>query len=652
MKKLFIITLLVSGLFVLSSCWEELAPEEVKKDFVLETQDFKDFWFEHNIEKTGRISSEQNISLNSKVLWEVSSIAVKSWDTVKKWQPLMYISDSVSNYSGNLNSASIWVESSKINYESQEISLTKAVADTKLNLERTKTNFDISKAQIEEDMKQAKINFENSKLSSSDSSSSLQLQKLEESIAKAEFDYNNLLIQNTQQVQTFISNSRNEYNSLLNLYTDVIEFSDTVLGVTDKNDDKNDSFETFLGASNKTALTQSKTKFHELQKYKEYLLTIDTLDIEEESMDDFLNQFADGHELLTSFLNIFEETLIESIDSIGFNRQGFISQTNGYQTQVQWGKTQFLATKNAIGTFLATYKLSEQSSKKQVELLYTDLEITKDSLGDGEEIGEITYKKTVLALEDQLSALETGLKNAQLTYDNAVKQKDITLKSLNNQIKNAQNSYSSALKEYQKLTIVSPIDGVVWSISAQQWQEISQWTPLLSLSNIARGEVKVFLSKEELDLVTEWQEVSVSIDGNKVKGELISISRIANGSLNYEGSILVDDKVNIIGSIVEVSIPVTFDVPLFPVKIIETIWNGKAQVKVLSGAIIAANEDQEATLSGATIENTVIELGKIWGNNIEVTSVLSPDTKIILSEVGNFDPQKFKLQSKQSESGE
>jgi hypothetical protein len=113
-------------------------------------------------------------------------------------------------------------------------------------LKRTRKNFEISKSQIEQDMKRIKINYENADLSVIDSNSTLQLDKLKDSIKKAELDYDNLLLQNKQQVNTFISNAKNEYNSISLLYTDIIEYSDRILSVTEKNKDTNYEFKNVL----------------------------------------------------------------------------------------------------------------------------------------------------------------------------------------------------------------------------------------------------------------------------------------------------------------------------------------------------------------------------------------------------------------------
>lgn len=631
MKKIYILLLL--PLFLLS-CGENEEVIDEKKDYSIEVKKIKDFDNTHIIEKTWKIASSQDISLTSKVNGEIGWVYVKAGDRVERGQILIGVIDSIANYSGNLEAASIGIQSAKINYENQKNNLDKAVMDTELNLKRTKKNFEISKQQIDQDKKKAKIDFENSDLNNIGSNSSLQLEKLDESISKAELDYNTMLLQNQQQVNTFISNAKNEYTSIKLLYADVIEFSDQILGVTKKNRDKNDSYQSFLGATDKNSLSDSKTLFHELEAYNKKLSEISTGDINESNIIEFLDQFQDGHVLLNDFLGTFESMLVASIDSVNFPRATFMTQTNGYQSQVQGGRTWFLATKNAITSFINTYKFNEASSQKQIELLYKDRDITTNSLNDGDVLGEIGYKKTILALEDQLSALETGFENAQITYENAVKSRTVTLKSLENQIRNARNGYSSALKEFNKLKIESPINGVVWNVLAQQWQEISQWTPLLSISNTSKGEIEVFLTKDELKYITEGQEVEVEIDDQEVKGNIYSISKIANSNLNYWSKISINESVSIVWSIVKVKIPVVLDRLILPVRIIETLWESKAQIKTLSGGLVV---------------NSVIELGDIWGNNIEITSRLDPELDIIVSDIENFDDSKFILKLKQQQ---
>lgn len=635
-KKNVLFLLLMCVLF-LSSCGEDMSLSEDKKEFFIETKSLEDFGKNHMIHKTGKISSQQSIALSSKVAGQVSKIYVQAGDKVKKWQILVSLSDTVVNYSNSLNGAGLWVESAQINYETQKLNWEKAVADTKLQLERAEKNFEISKQKIENDMLQAKINFENSDVSGSGSSSSLELQRLEESIEKAEFDYQQKLVADTQQLQAIVANAKNEYEGLLNLYTDIIDFGDSILSITDKNRHTNDAFEDYLGSGNRMALSDSKILFYQMQTEYEKLQEIQTNDISPENVLVFLGSFQDGHNILSLFLQKLEETLIDSIDSIGFPKDSFLAQINSYQQQVQWWKKQFTANYNSASSFLNTYKLAQESLQKQVQLLYTDLEITQKKLWDGGKLGEITYNKTLLSLEDQLSALKTGLENARLMHENAKKQLAITLKTVNNQIKTAQNSYSTALKEYQKLTIQSPIDGVIGSISVQEGEEISQWSPLLFVSNTSRGEIKVFFSEDEVHLLTENQEAYITLWGAKIKWKLVWVSKIANNSLNYEGSILIDESIDLVGNAINVEIPVVLQNYLIPVFVVETLWDSKWQVRTFSGGIV---------------ETKIVDLWKIWGNNIELLSGLQADDQLILSELDNFDETKYILKANTRASAE
>jgi hypothetical protein len=190
------------------------------------------------------------------------------------------------------------------------------------------------------------------------------------------------------------------------------------------------------------------------------------------------------------------------------------------------------------------------------------------------------------------------------------------------------------LKEYQKLTITSPINWVVWDVLAQKWEEINLWTNLLYLSNTNAWEIEVFLTKQELIYIKEWQSVSVEIDAQEVWGNIFSISKIANANLNYWAKISINEPLSIVWNVVDVNIPVVLDKLLLPVNIIETIWWDNAQIK---------------TLSGNKIENSVIELWAIWWNSVEIETDLPKDLNIITSETKNYDEAKFKLIIKQAE---
>jgi hypothetical protein len=59
--------------------------------------------------------------------------------------------------------------------------------------------------------------------------SSIQLDKIKNTIKKSELDYENLKKNNLEQIKSFETTSQNDYLNLKNLFTDVIDFSDNLL---------------------------------------------------------------------------------------------------------------------------------------------------------------------------------------------------------------------------------------------------------------------------------------------------------------------------------------------------------------------------------------------------------------------------------------
>ena len=41
-----------------------------------------------------------------------------------------------------------------------------------------------------------------------------------------------------------------------------------------------------------------------------------------------------------------------------------------------------------------------------------------------------------------------------------------------------------------------------------------------------------------------------------------------------------------------------------------------------------------------------VQLGKTWGDKIEILNELSDDLEIIITDLSNYDPQKFELKKK------
>ena len=177
MKKI-LYTLLLS--FLLVSCWESdiINTDTTKTDFFVETKKIWDFWEEIFLEKTWKLSSLQDINLSSQISWRIGKIFVKEWEKVSKWDIIWRVEDTISNYWLALERAQNALDKAQINYESTENQLNKNISDIKINLDNLKIDEDNSK-------------------------SSLELEKIDNSIKKLALDFDNLKISNSQSVERF-----------------------------------------------------------------------------------------------------------------------------------------------------------------------------------------------------------------------------------------------------------------------------------------------------------------------------------------------------------------------------------------------------------------------------------------------------------------
>ena len=272
------IIILIFSIFLLFSCWEEekIIEKIEKQDFFVETKKIKDFSNKYEIKKTWTIKSSQDIFISSKVSGEIEDIQVSFWEEVQNWQPLFTIGDSDWNYSLNLEKTNLWIESSKLSYSSQKISLDKRISDYKISLEKLEKDYNILIKTVNENIKssknrlnQTKINLEQSNTSSwVITTSTIQIEKIKNNIEKVELDLENLKKSNIEQIKSFETTWKNDYINLKNLYTDIIDFSDKLLWVTFINKDKNDRFDDYLWRKDSVFLKTVEKELLEIIDFK------------------------------------------------------------------------------------------------------------------------------------------------------------------------------------------------------------------------------------------------------------------------------------------------------------------------------------------------------------------------------------------------
>jgi len=637
-KKVLILLTLTTLLF---SCGEEkkVGDKVEKQDFFVETKKINSFSWTYEIKKTWKIQSSQDIVLSSKASWRIKDINVSFWDKVHIWKSLISMSDNVANYWLNLEKTNLSVESSRLNYESTKINLDKAVNDNKINLEKLEKDYEILKKTLEQNTKSSEINLEQSKTSSwLTTTSSIQIEKLNNTIQKSEFDLENLKKSNLEQITSYETTSKNDFLNLKNLFTEIIDFSDKMLWVTKLNKDKNDSFEDYLWVKNSISKKQTEKELLELIKFrKEKFDNLENIDFEINNLESVFILWEEGYPKVISFLDNLEKVLDYSIENIYFSQ----TTIDTYKTKINWYKSSlalkynwFLTFKSNVEKFLNTYKDSEKSSLKQIELLKKDLELTKQNLKISWENAKINYNKTILSNQNSLNAMEIAIKNAKLNLENSIKNREVTLKQLTNQIQLSKNTKNIAYKEYSKLFIKSPISGVISDILIDKWEDVNSGTPLIKISSLWENEIEISLSFKEIKLVNIWDKVNINYLWEKLEWSISSISPVADKNLNYKIRIVVDSKINISWNIAPVTIPIKLDKNLIPLK----------NIKVKSDKVWEIN-----ILSDNKIKKVLISFWEFYWESVEITWCIDLEkeecnnSKIITNDISKFDENKFNI---------
>ena len=683
------IIILIFSIFLLFSCWKEekIVEKTEKQDFFVETKKIKDFSNKYEIKKTWTIKSSQDIFISSKVSGEIKNIQVSFWEEVWNWQPLFTIADSDWNYALSLEKSNLWIESSKLSYSSQKISLDKRISDSRINLEKLEKDYNILIKTVNENIKssknrlaQTKINLEQSKTGSwITTTSNITIDKIKNNIEKAELDLENLKKSNIEQIKSFETTSKNYYINLKNLYTDIIDFSDKLLWVTFTNKDKNNRFDNYLWIKDSVFLKTVEKELLEIIDFKAKQFDetkVNFIVLEGDGKDSLntelkinnlnFNYLDNWYPKINTFLDHLDIVLDNSIENIYFKQDEinwYKSKISWYKSNLSWKYNWFLNFKSNVEKFKNTYKNNEKSLAKQIKLLKKDLELTIKNLEVSWNIAEINFSdaeiahnKIVLRNESALISMRTALKNAKLNLENAKKTKDITLRQLNNSIKISKNTKNLAYKNYKKLFVNSPIKWIVSEILVDKWQNVTPWTKLIKLTSLWQNEIEISLNLKELDLIKIWNDVSIKYLGKNIKWSISSISPIADKNLNYKAKISISSKIKLSWNIVEIFIPIKTNKKLIPLEILKVKGKNIWEVNTLNILEKSKNKDKsEINESDIIIKKEKINFWEFIWNKVEILWCVDLKKKqcdklyIITNSISNFDENKFNLKIKNND---
>ena len=637
MRKYFILSMILS-LFLLYSCtWsqENTWSWAVEKwNFLIETQTAWNLNNEYALEKSSKIEAASEIVLTSEATWRVENIAVKEGDNVSKWQNLVYLFDNSMNLNTAYKQAILNLDQAKIQYSNQKLALDKNIEDSELALTKLKLNYENTKKNIEQDVIQAKDNLKNSDVNASGSKTSLDVQKIDNSIAKMEFELETLKKSNKDKIDSFISNVNREKDNLNNLLVSVINFGEELYAT--KYPVNKPAYYLYLWVENNTKKTRAEQTLQKLINYKKD--TFDWIKLVEKDSEilDFITKIEEWYAMMKSFLDDTLEVITSSVSEQNYLPEtmltGYHNQVNGYIQSYTSASAWLVAMRSNVVAFLNTYKDNEASTEKQIDLVRKDKEIALKSYGTSELSSKVAYEKIMISSQDTISNLELQLKSAETTLINAKKTRDITLQNLENAIKAAELNVEKSSIEVSKLVVKSPISAQVASIDVTVGQTYNMWSQMLKLISTSKRELDVYVTSEDLEKIHVWDKVYIKYRWENFEWDVFSKSNVANETLNYKVKVSLNKDIHLVWGVADVSFKLKSKFPLIninSVTVLHSQWNKKIwEINIFKWW---------------KLDKLEVELWDVYGKFIEIKTPLEKDTEIILNDVSNFDSEKFEL---------
>jgi len=179
-------------------------------------------------------------------------------------------------------------------------------------------------------------------------------------------------------------------------------------------------------------------------------------------------------------------------------------------TDLTYQREQLVAALDELMIQLETAQINVSRANKD----YAYLKTTHDRI-DNLYKSEAVTKQKLDDVTNSLQKSQTALSNAKQSLSRiAAGQKRIEaqIKSINKKINDAR--------------IIAPTSGIITTIYYEAGEAIPQFLPIMEIINIAKIEVKIYISEELLSTIKYGQQVTVRIDGleNSLTGQIIWVS--------------------------------------------------------------------------------------------------------------------------------
>lgn len=467
-KKLIITALLVFVLLVIKNMFSGSAPAATvttpeKDGKIVETAVVGESLFSEQVHITGKIAAQKEVSLSTQATGFMGVISVNSGDAVLAGETLARIQDTYGTANNGVREASIGVETARLSQENSIASLDQSVEAARIAYEKAQKDFDAA---------------------------ILTPAKDSTTVSKAQLDLENYITAQGKTLQGYETSYSNQLQIFQSFLFNVLDTSDTIIGVTDAKKGLNDSYEYLLAVTDYQKKNDAINSISSLLEYKNW--KPDT----KLPLVDRVTELQRVYTLATKVLSDVQAVLNNSqTDASSFTPTTLAAQkalVTGYQTQYNSISTGLVTFVNTAQSFLATYE-KERSAKEQ-------------------------------AAATTESNAKSTLDLAKRAYDTAVKTRDITLRQIEQSLASANIKYDNAEGGAARLSVVAPFSGVIIAKNTETGSLVSPGMSLFTLGDTSTLIVKTEMTAEQQKSLHVTQEVPLIIHGTVITGKLKSLS--------------------------------------------------------------------------------------------------------------------------------
>jgi len=507
MKKRTIITVIGALLLILllknilsTPKTTDVATVATRTAKIVQTQIVGRGIFSEQVHVTGRVAADRETMISTQGTGFIGALPVDIGDRVVAGQTLASIADTYGLSGNAISAAALGVTGAELTRDNTLVSLGQAVASTKIAFEKAQKDYDATLLNATETLDQAERNAAALQTGTTGVGGT--------STSKAQLDLNNYIAAQQKQLDAFETSYANQLQSFQSFLANVIDTTDTLLGVSEQKKSINDSYEYLLSATDSQQKIKADNLLQQLLAYKTW--SPDSTG----TLMERVNELQKVQNLTSELLSAVKVVLINSVtDATVFPSSTLTADRaiiDAYQTQYNGLSAGLVSFLNSAQTFLATYQ-NERLAREQAVKIAADNAIN-------------SLEQTKISVENSLRTASSGLELAKNAYEAAQKAQEIGTSQVDQSIGLASLRLSDAQGGAARLNVTAPFTGVIIARNVEIGSLVSPGANLFTLGDTSRLIIKTDVSVEQHKYLAEGQDIPLIFGGETFHGTLSHLS--------------------------------------------------------------------------------------------------------------------------------